>query len=125
LLRRLGREAESEWVSVLAFQELARLESHASAEMAIASLRQGLARWPDEQGLVLQLAQLSATGSTGPTIDILRPLIQRTQAGAAPRQRYNRWPRVATGGDPHVASDFSEEYRRLAGWLEETAKGRR
>ncbi|MCZ6507419.1 MAG: hypothetical protein O7A04_05150 [Acidobacteria bacterium] len=114
ILRTLGGEAETEWISVLAFQELARQERPETPMQAEAVLRQGLARWPEEPGLLLQLAQLLEPEQTADaTAALLQPVLRASRRGPSPRYHYNRWPRP-----PDDERGASAGQRALARWLE-------
>jgi hypothetical protein len=95
-LRELAARSGAEWVSILAFQELARLQPEPGPGAVI--LRQGLARWPGERGLLIQLAHLLEGDQTAAaTLELLQPLLGDSPPGPSPRARYNAWPRP---GDP-------------------------
>lgn len=94
-LRRLSAEARPSWVAVLATQERARLLARrGEADAARELLETAHRRWPEVQGLAVQLARLlDAAGRPG---DARRRLLDLPTASLksrdAPRTRYNRWP---------------------------------
>jgi Tetratricopeptide repeat len=116
ILDALARGAENEWISILAFQELARRE--ADEARAEALLRQGLERWPGERGLLLLLAQrLDGRQSAAATVELLQPLLDDPGEAPSPRIRYNRWPR------PREVEPSDLE--ALARWLDESVEAAR
>ena len=123
-LTELTGRHQDDWITVLAYQELARLlidgDEPAAAE---AVLRRGLERWPDHPTLELQLAWvLEARDDAGASLQLLESLgapgsVAASQS-AGERSRYNRWP-VALFAAGRQALDGTAAMRSaaLARWL--------
>jgi hypothetical protein len=90
-LQDLAARSDIRWISVLAFQELARLRAEPGGGATI--LRQGLARWPGERGMLVQLAHcLEGDDTPAAILELLRPLLADSPSEPSPRARYNSWP---------------------------------
>lgn len=104
--RRLGRDqaalqnlgaaaaAGPDWVRVVAAQELAALQRERDeAGQAEETLRQAIARFPDDEQLTLQLAALlDASGRLAAAAALLDELGAPDNRDRTPRNRYSRWP---------------------------------
>jgi len=120
-LRGLSRDATREWISVVAYQELARLESEEDPRQALATLAEGRQRWPDDPGLAaLAALYRDRANPRAPTASILQPLLDSTYDEATPRHRYNLWPDLE-GLDLDAVYEVGR--KPLVQWLAE-AEGR-
>ncbi len=98
-LRQLARQTTSDWVAVIAHQELARLEiERGDSRSAVKLLRRGLARWPSHPTLTIQLAYvLESQGQSRQSLALLTDTRFVASAGSNPevearqRSRYNNW----------------------------------
>lgn len=88
--RQLTTDRSSAWIQVISHQELARLIPADAEEL----LREGLARFPSDQALRIQLAQLlDARGRPWEASAIIEELASRAAAPeTSPRVRYPTWP---------------------------------
>ncbi len=103
----------TDWVAVLAHQELARIEMDEGRWNESAGvLRRGIERWPGHPTLMIQLAYvLDARGEARASRELLEDLGADAAAPeASERSRYNRWP--------------DEVLREMRQTLEEDARGR-
>lgn len=95
-LQNLGAAAAEgpDWVRVVAAQELAALQRERDeAGRAEETLRQAIARFPDDEQLTLQLAALlDASGRLDAAAALLDELGAPGNRDRTPRNRYSRWP---------------------------------
>ncbi len=114
-------DRRTDWVGLLAHQELARLLMDGGMLPAAAGvLRQGLERWPDHPTLVIQLAWvLDAQGELQASSDLLETLGSNAVAlPADERSRYNRWPEdVLLASRRSLAQTAGERLDDLERWL--------
>jgi tetratricopeptide (TPR) repeat protein len=89
--RELISDSAPTWITVIAYQELARLLPPSEAE---AVLRQGVERYPDNQALGVQLAfLLDVRGQRESAAALVEDLCRRGRAPVtSPRVRYPAWP---------------------------------
>lgn len=95
ILRRLLAEPGPQWVQTVAYEELARIHLREKRPQdAIALLRQGVSRLPDQTQLAVQLAYLlERQGSAVSAREMLAHVKARSPgAGETPRHRYGQWP---------------------------------
>jgi Flp pilus assembly protein TadD len=113
-LRRLMSDDSSAWIRVIAYQELARLVPADAEEL----LRDGIERFPSDQALQIQLAQLlDVRGRPWEASTLIEGLASRASAPeTSPRVRYPAWPsmgieqrmaqiELAAGGSLSVLAD--------------------
>ncbi|MEM7582994.1 MAG: tetratricopeptide repeat protein [Acidobacteriota bacterium] len=125
-LRRLAKQQQSQWVAVVAYQELARLElAEDDARAAVQLLRRALSRWPGHPTLTIQLVHaLEARGDLAASLELL------TSARFAPggdaagsraareRSRYNAWaPELAEAERRKLDQLAGSRLESLAIWL--------
>lgn len=95
-LQNLGAAAAEgpDWVRIVAAQELTALQrERGEAERAEETLRQAIARFPDDEQLTLQLAALlDASGRLAAAAALLDELGTPDNHERTPRNRYSRWP---------------------------------
>ena len=95
-LRSVSSLEEPAWVATVAFQELARLEmAWGERASALAAVRRGLERFPEDAQLLLLYAYLQqdAFETSLAVLDRLTPRLRGRSAGEGPRALYNYWPR--------------------------------
>ncbi len=93
-LGELASRPESDWIALLAHQELARLLIDDGRQSRAADvLRRALVRWPGHPTLQLHLAWvLDAQGASEASLELLEELGSLSAHPAGERSRYNRWP---------------------------------
>jgi hypothetical protein len=87
-------EAPADWITALAYQELARgMADGRRAPEALALLRVAMTRLPGEPGVTIEYAYAcERAGERGPALEALASLATRPAAGESARHRYSRWP---------------------------------
>jgi len=92
----IGNSAPT-WMTVIAYQELARLLAPSAAEQV---LREGVERYPRNQALRVQLAfVLDRRGQAAPAAELVEEICRRASAPVtSPRVRYPAWPSLGLEG---------------------------
>ncbi len=122
-LRRLARQTDSDWVAVVAHQELARLEVERSdSRAAVKLLRRGLQRWPGHPTLAIQLAYvLESQGQGRASLELLtetRFASATAEFAARERSRYNAWSEQLPKANRHQLDLLAEtRLADLGRWL--------
>jgi Flp pilus assembly protein TadD len=95
--RHLIEDSAPTWMTVLAYQELARLEPLLMAEAVLA---EGVERYPNNQALRVQLAfVLDSRGRTDEATQLVEDVCRRASAPeTSPRVRYPTWPSLGIEG---------------------------
>ncbi len=119
-LRQLTTRRDSDWVTLLAHQELARqLIEEGQEPRAAGVLRRGLKRWPGHATLEVQLAWvLDTQGEPDASLELLENLGSLDPRPAGERSRYNRWPgELLAAGRRALAETARRRLPDLDHWL--------
>ncbi len=110
IFRSLLAAPENDWVTSLAAQELARFEFEGERlGTAIDLLEKTLARRPDDQEVMVQLAFFYDRLERGAVPDLLSRIGQTAEPGEAPRGRYNQWQSEALARDRDELRDGARQ----------------
>lgn len=113
-LQRLGAEARPRWIAALAIEEWARrLVSEGRRGEALDLLEERRRRWPDLQGITIQLAHLlDGEGRSAAARGLLGDLrVRGAEVGEAPRTRYNQWPSEAFAESRELLREDARAHR--------------
>jgi tetratricopeptide (TPR) repeat protein len=102
--RALIADSAPTWITVIAYQELARLLPSVNAEPV---LREGFQRFPSNQALQVQLAYvLDDLGRTAEAADLVESISRSGSAPeTSPRVRYPAWPSLGLEGRMNILEE--------------------
>lgn len=118
LLRRLVRSVSPSWVTVVAFEELARIDlGRGDCVGAVRVLRRALDHLPDQPQLAVQLAwALECAGERAASREVAVRIVEQARRGASdgvcPRTRYTRWSEETLAPERRRLGELARQSRQ-------------